>query len=331
MHTEMMKAIQVYKDGGPEVLTYEDIPRPIARPGEVLVRIYAAGVNPADWRARAGFPDVPEQFRHAIPPISRPHIPGFDLSGIVEATGPDVTTFRKGDAVFGMIRFPGGGKTYAEYTTAPVTDLALKPASIDHIQAAAIPMAALTAWQFLYQDLEPGQTVLINGAAGGVGHIAVQLAKIKGAHVIAVASGSHEAFLHELGVDEFIDYTISPVEQQVVRTVDLVYDTVGGANGDRMLSVLKRGGRLVGINIGNYPAERAAQLGITIGTGRPSLHPDVVQLAEIGRLIDAGRLRVAIDTVVPLAQAWQAHIRGESGHLRGKIVLRIVEEDQTTI
>jgi NADPH:quinone reductase-like Zn-dependent oxidoreductase len=330
MSMEMMKAVQVYEDGGPEVLIYESVPRPTPQRGEVLVRVHAAGVNPADWRARAGFPDVPEQFRHAIPPISRPHIPGFDLSGIVEATGPDVAAFRKGDAVFGMIRFPGGGKAYAEYATAPITDLALKPMSIDHIQAAAIPMAALTAWQFLYQDLEPGQTVLINGAAGGVGHIAVQLAKIKGTHVIAVASNRHEAFLRKLGVDEFIDYTTSPVEQ-VVRNIDLVYDTVGGANGDRLLSVLKRGGRLVGINIGNYPTERAAQLGITIGTGRPSLHPDAAQLTEIGRLINAGCLRVAIDTVVPLSHAHQAHIRGESGHLRGKIVLRVVEEGQATI
>jgi NADPH:quinone reductase-like Zn-dependent oxidoreductase len=188
-------------------------------------------------------------------------------------------------------------------------------------------MAALTAWQFLYQDLEPGQTVLINGAAGGVGHIAVQLARLKGARVIAVASGRHEAFLRELVIDEFIDYTATPIEQ-AVRNVDLVYDTVGGANGERLLSVLKRGGRLIPINIGNYPAERAAQLGITIGAGRPRLHPDTAQLAEVGRLIDAGRLRVAIDTVVPLSQAREAHIRGESGHLRGKIVLSVVEEGQ---
>ncbi len=324
MSVETMKAVQVYEDGGPEVLIYEDVPRPVAGPGEVLVRVYAAGVNPADWRARAGFPDVPEQFRHAIPPIARPHIPGFDLSGIVETVGPDVTTFDTGDAVFGMIRFPAGGKAYAEYATAPVTDLALKPTSIDHIQAAAVPMAALTAWQFLYQDLEPGQTILINGAAGGVGHFAVQLAKIKGAYVIAAASGRHEAFLHELGIDEYIDYTTTPVEQ-ALRNVDLIYDTVGGMNADSLLSVLKHGGRLIAINIGNYSAERATRLGITIGTGRPSLHPDAAQLAKIGRLIDAARLHVAIDTVVPLSQVRQAHIRGESGHLRGKIVLRVVE------
>ncbi|GHO68292.1 NADPH:quinone reductase [Ktedonobacter sp. SOSP1-52] len=316
-----MKAIRIHRSGGPEVLEYEEVPRPIAGPGEVLLRVCAAGVNPADWRGRAGFPDLPEHLRPTLP---RPSTPGFDASGIVEAVGPGVTEFQEGDAVYGMIRFLSRSSTYAEYTTAPVTDLAFKPATIDHLQAAAVPMAALTAWQFLYQDLEPGQTVLINGAAGGVGHFAVQLAKIKGAHVIAVASSRHEVFLRELGVGEYIDYTATPVEQ-AARNVDLVYDTVGGANGDRLLSVLKRGGRLVGINIGNYSAERAAWLGITIGTKHPSLHPDTAQLAEIGHLIDTGQVRVAIDAVVPLSEAYKAHVRGEAGHMRGKIVLHVGE------
>ncbi|MBO0793115.1 MAG: NADP-dependent oxidoreductase [Ktedonobacteraceae bacterium] len=322
--SETMKAIQVYTEGGPEVLVYEDVPRPTAGPGEVLIRVYAAGVNPADWRARAGFPDVPEQFRHAIPPIPRPSIPGFDVSGIVGAVGLGVTEFREGDAVYGMVRFPHGGKGYAEYTTAPVTDLARKPATIDHLQAAAVPMAALTAWQMLYLDLEAGQTVLINGAAGGVGHFAVQLAKLKGARVIGVASGRHAAFLRELGVDQFIDYTVAPIEQ-VIHDIDVVFDTVGGEN-NRLLSVLKRGGRFVPINIGNYSAERAALAGITIGTSHHQLlQSSGVQLAEIGKLIDTEQVHVAIDTVVPLAEARKAHERGEAGHIRGKMVLRVVE------
>ena len=322
--SETMKAIQIYSEGGPEVLVYEDVPRPTAGPGEVLIRVYAAGVNPADWRARAGFPDIPEQFRHAIPHIPRPSIPGLDVSGIVEAVGSDVTEFHEGDAVYGMVRFPGGGKGYAEYTTAPVTDLARKPATIDHLQAAAVPMAALTAWQMLYLDLEAGQTVLINGAAGGVGHFAVQLAKLKGARVIGVAAGRHAAFLRELGVDEFIDYTVAPVEQ-IVHAIDVVFDTVGGEN-NRLLSVLKRGGRFIPINIGNYSAERAFEAGITIGTGhQQALQSSGAQLAEIGTLIDAGQIRVVIDTVVPLAEARKAHERGEAGHIRGKIVLRVVE------
>jgi NADPH:quinone reductase-like Zn-dependent oxidoreductase len=322
--SETMKAIQYYSEGGPEVLVYEDVPRPTAGPSEVLIRIYAAGVNPADWRARAGFPDVPEKFRYAIPHISLPSIPGFDVSGIVEAIGADVSEFREGDAVIGMVRFPQGGRGYAEYTIAPVTDLARKPAAIDHLQAAAIPMAALTAWQMLYQDLEAGQTVLVNGAAGGVGHFAVQLAKVKGAHVIGAASGGHAAFLRELGVDECIDYTVTPVEQ-VVHDIDVVFDTVGGDN-NRLLSVLKRGGRFVPVNAGNYSAERASEAGITIGTSHHrALQSSGVQLAEIGKLIDTGQVQVAIDTIVPLAEAYKAHERGEAGHVRGKIVLRVVE------
>jgi NADPH:quinone reductase-like Zn-dependent oxidoreductase len=320
---ETMKAIQYYCEGDPEVLVYEDVPRPTAGPGEVLIRVYAAGVNPADWRARAGFPDVPEAFRYAIPHISLPSTPGLDVSGIVEAVGSDVTTFCEGDAVYGMVRFPSGGKGYAEYTTAPVTDLAHKPVTIDHLQAAAVPMGALTAWQFLYQDLVAGQTVLINGAAGGVGHFAVQLAKLKGARVIGVASGRHAAFLRELGVDEFIDYTVAPVEQ-AVRDVDVVFDTVGHDN-NHLLAVLKRGGRFIPISLGNFSAERAAEAGIIVGTGHPFLQSSGVQLAEIGELIDAGQVRVTIDTIVPLAEARKAHERGEAGHIRGKIVLRVVE------
>jgi NADPH:quinone reductase-like Zn-dependent oxidoreductase len=322
--SETMKAIQYYHEGGPEVLVYEDVPRPTAGPGEVLIHVCAAGVNPADWRARAGFPDVPEPFRYAIPHISLPSIPGMDASGIVEAVGSDVTAFRQGDAVYGMVRFPNGGKSYAQYTTAPVTDLARKPTTIDHLQAAAVPMAALTAWQFLYLDLEGGQTVLVNGAAGGVGHFAVQLAKLKGARVIGTASGRHAAFLRELRVDEFIDYTVTSVEQ-VAHDVDVVFDTVGHEN-HHLLAVLKRGGKFIPINIGTVSAEHAAEAGIIMGTGQGHmLQSSGVQLAEIGKLIDAGLIRVAIDTVMPLADAHKAHERGEAGHLQGKIVLRVAE------
>lgn len=317
-----MKAIQYHTLGGPEVLVYEDVPRPTAGPGEVLLRVHAVGVNPADWRARAGFPDVPENLRPTIP---LPSIPGSDVSGTIEALGPNVTAFHEGDAVYGMLRFPRGGRVYAEYATAPVTDLALKPAAIDHLQAAAIPMAALTARQLLSPDVKAGQTVFINGAAGGVGHVAVQLAKFKGARVIGVASGSHMAFLRELGVDECIDYTVTPIEQ-MAHDVDVVFDTVGGQHGDRLLGVLKRGGRLIPINVGHYSAKHAAEAGVILGTSHQQrLHSDTTQLDEIGSLIATGRLRVAIDTVFPLSEARKAHERGEAGHLRGKIVLRVRE------
>jgi NADPH:quinone reductase-like Zn-dependent oxidoreductase len=325
MRTEMMKAIQIYETGGPEVLLYEDVPRPVAGLGEVLIRVHAVGTNPAEWRGRAGFPDVPEKFRSAIPKVSRPNIPGFDVSGIVEAVGPDVTAFHEGDAVYGMLRFPQGGRAYAEYTTAPVTDLAHKPATVDHIHAAAIPMAALTAWQLLCPDLEAGQTVLINGAAGGVGHFAVQLAKLKGARVIGVASRRNARFLRELGVDEFIDYTTTSVEQ-AIHDVDLVFDTVGGEQGDRLISILKRGGRLIPINIGNYSVEHAAEASVIMGTSHQRrLFSSGEQLAEIGRLIDAGRLRVVVEKIFPLSEARKAHEFVESHHLRGKMVLRVID------
>ena len=213
---------------------------------------------------------------------------------------------------------------YAEYTTTFATNLAPKPTTIDHLHAAAVPTAALTAWQalFEYGKLEAGQSVLINGAAGGVGHLAVQLAKARGAQVIGVASGRHETFLREIGVDHFIDYTTMPLEQ-AAHEVDLVLDAVGAREGDRLLNVLKQGGRLVPIFLGHYTAERAAEASITISLCL--MHPDAAQLIEIGRLIDSGRMRVALEMVVPLWEARQAHEHGESQHLRGKIVLRVME------
>ena len=324
------RAIQIHAYGGPEVLIYEEVPRPIAGPGEVLLRVAAAGVNPSDWKTRSGFADFPESRRPPLPFL--PLILGHDVSGIVEVVGPDVTMFQPGDAVYGQTRLGealAGGRgaysgAYAEYTATFATNLAPKPATIDHLHAAAIPTAALTAWQalFEYGKLEAGQSVLINGAGGAVGHLAVQLAKARGARVIAVASGRHEAFLREIGVDHFIDYTITPLEQ-AAHKVDLVLDAVGAKNGGRLLDVLKRGGILVPIFLGQYSAERAAEASVTISLCL--MHPDAAQLGEIGKLIDARRVRVALDMVEPLWKARQAHEYGESQHLRGKIVLRVME------
>ncbi|GHO97844.1 NADPH:quinone reductase [Reticulibacter mediterranei] len=316
-----MKAIQVHTFGGPEVLTYQDVPRPTAGVGEVLIRVQAAGVNPAEWKAVSGL-------TRRVREVPLPFIPGWDVSGIIEEVGPDVTAFQQGDAVYGLLRFPSpSAGTYAEYTTGPVADLALKPTSIDHIQAAAVPMAALTAWQglFVHGRMEAGQTVLITGAAGGVGHFAVQLAKSKGARVIGVASGRHAAFLHELGVDQFIDYT-STSPEGAVHDVDLVVDTAGGMNGDPLLSVLKPGGTLIPISANQFSPERVAQAGVSIVTTIGpvmQVRSSGAQLVEIGKLIDAGQVRVAIDTVVPLAEAARAHERSAAGHVRGKIVLAI--------
>ncbi|MEH7518389.1 NADPH:quinone reductase [Priestia megaterium] len=336
MSTNTMKAIRQHEFGGPEVLRYEEAPFPELKPGEVLVRVHAVGINPPDWYLREGYKDLPPEWQ---PAVSFPLILGSDMSGVVEAVATDVQGFSIGDEVFGMVRFPSMGESaaYAEYVTAPASDLALKPAGIDHVHAAGAPMAGLTGWQFLielgHNEANPfqpeshrplplnGKTVLVNGAAGGVGHLAVQLAKWKGAHVIAVASGKHESFLRELGADEFIDYTKSPPED-IAHDVDLVLDTLGGPTTGRFLRTLKHGGALFPVFIGFSDAEEAAKLGVTVSMTQ--VRSNGPQLVELGRLLDAGTVRVAIDSTFPLADARKAHERAARGHIQGKIVLTVV-------
>ena len=336
MSTNTMKAIRQHEFGGPEVLRYEEAPLPELKPGEVLVRVHAVGINPPDWYLREGYKDLPPEWQ---PAVSFPLILGSDMSGVVEAVATDVQGFSIGDEVFGMVRFPSMGESaaYAEYVTAPASDLALKPAGIDHVHAAGAPMAGLTGWQFLielgHNEANPfqpkshrplplnGKTVLVNGAAGGVGHLAVQLAKWKGAHVIAVASGKHESFLRELGADEFIDYTKSTPED-IAHDVDLVLDTLGGPTTGRFLRTLKRGGALFPVFIGFSDAEEAAKLGVTVSMTQ--VRSNGPQLVELGRLLDAGTVRVAIDSTFPLADARKAHERAARGHIQGKIVLTVV-------
>ncbi|WP_212985388.1 NADP-dependent oxidoreductase [Paenibacillus cineris] len=336
MSIDTMKAIRLHEFGGPEVLRYEEAPLPELKPGEVLVRVHAVGINPPDWYLRDGYKSLPPEWR---PPVPFPIILGSDVSGVVEAVATDVKDFSVGDEVFGMVRFPSFGESaaYAEYVAAPASDLALKPAGIDHVHAAGAPMAGLTAWQFLIDlghnepnPLQPemhrpvpldGKTVLVNGAAGGVGHFAVQLAKWKGAHVIAVASGSHESFLRELGADEFIDYTKS-LPEDVVHDMDLVLDTLGSPTTGRFLRTLKRGGALFPVFLGFNDAEEAAKLGVTVSMTQ--VRSNGPQLAELGRLLDAGTVRVAIDSTFPLADARKAHERAAGGHIQGKIVLTVV-------
>ncbi|MFE2477883.1 zinc-binding dehydrogenase [Streptomyces sp. NPDC059389] len=335
MSAQTMRAIRLHEHGGPEVLRYEEVPLPEVGPGEVLVRVRAVGVNPPDWYLRDGMSNLPPEVR---PKFTLPVIPGTDLSGVVEAVAADVDGFSVGDEVFGLLRFPGfDGSTYAEYVAAPASELALKPAGVDHVHAAAAPMAGLTAWQFLIEvghdhpspfqsaqhrpvSLDTGKTVLINGAAGGVGHFALQLAKWKGARVIAVASGKHEAFLRGLGADEFIDYTKDRPEE-LVHDVDLVLDAVGGPDSRRFLRTLKRGGSQFPVFFGEFDEEENAKLGVTV-TGT-QVRSDAVQLAELGRLLDAGTVRVAIDSTFALADARAAHERAAQGHIQGKIVLTI--------
>ncbi|WP_413563310.1 NADP-dependent oxidoreductase [Catenulispora pinistramenti] len=335
MPETLMKAVMLREFGGPDVLRYEDVPRPGLKPGEVLVRVHAAGINPPDWYVRDGMSTIPEHLR---PPMQLPAILGTDVSGVVEEVVDDVTGFAVGDEVYGMLRFPGlEGHGYAEYVAARASDLAIKPAGIDHVHAAGFPMAGLTAWQFLIElghdhpspfqpaphqpmPLGPASTVLVNGAAGGVGHLALQVAKWKGARVIAVASGPHEEFLRELGADEFIDYTTAKPED-VAHDVDLVLDTVGGPASSRLLRTLKRGGALYPVFLADYDPEETARLGVT--TSLTQVRSNGAQLAELARLLDAGTLRVAIDSTFPLSEAARAHERAARGHIRGKIVLTV--------
>ncbi|MEV0400246.1 NADP-dependent oxidoreductase [Actinoallomurus sp. NPDC050550] len=325
MPRQTMMAVRVHVFGGPEALVYEEAPLPEPEPDEVLIQVHAAGLNPADWYARAGFANLPEAMRPSLP---LPFTPGEEVSGVVVAVGPEVAEWEVGDEVFGLVRFPqldNNGRGYAEYTTAPASSLARKPAGIGHVEAAGMPLAGLTAYQYLFDHvrLEPDKTVLVNGAAGGVGHFLVQLAKTKNAQVIGVASGRHEGFLRELGVDRFIDYTTTTVED-VVRGVDHLFDTVGGPHGHRFLSVVEPGGTISPVFYGEYRRERAAELGITFRGSQ--VHSDGPQMAELARLVDAGRLRAGIDSVFPLIDAPKAHERAEQGHVQGKIVLRVIDE-----
>lgn len=310
-----MKAVRFHAYGGPEVLVVEEVPLPQPEPDEVLVRVLAAGVNPLDWKVRAGH--VREWLPHRLPLI-----PGWDLSGIVEAVGANATGFKKGDEVYGMLDFGRDG-AYAEFVAARPRELAPKPWSIDHLQAGGVPLAALTAWQSLFDSggLIAGQSVLIHGAAGGVGHYAVQMAKWKGARVIATASSNNAAFLRELGADQVIDYRSTRFEE-AVRGVDMVLDTRGGEVQQRSWQVLKKGGILVA-TLGIASQEAPDAHGVR-GVGI-LVHPDPEQLAQIAALIDAGKLRAVISTVLPLAEAARAHQLSEAGHVRGKIVLQIRE------
>jgi NADPH:quinone reductase-like Zn-dependent oxidoreductase len=308
-----MKAIRFHSYGDPEVLVLEEVPRPQAGAGEVLIRVQGAGVNPLDWKVRAGH--VKEWLKHRLPLI-----PGWDVSGMVEEVGPGASAFKNGDGVYGMLNFGLDG-AYAEYVVAKAQDLALRPQSIDRVQAGAVPLAALTAWQSLFEvaGLSPGQSVLIHAAAGGVGHFAVQFAKWKGARVIGTASAENASFLRQLGADEVIDYRATRFET-AAREVDVVLDTLGGDTQRQSWQVLKKGGILVA-TLGITSAEAARELQVR-GEG-VMVHPDSAQLAEIAALIEAGKLRPVISTVLPLAQAARAHELSQTGHVRGKIVLQV--------
>jgi NADPH:quinone reductase-like Zn-dependent oxidoreductase len=309
-----MKAIRIHGRGGPDHLVYEDAPQPHPGPGEVLVRVYAAGIIATElkwdetYQTAAGSP-------RALP------IPGRDLSGVVEEVGPGVTTLVKGSEVYAMLGYGRDGAE-ADSTIALPNELAPKPSMLDHVQAAAVPLSALTAWQALFDHahLAAGQTVLIHGGAGGVGVFAVQLAHWAGAQVIATASARNRDFLRELGANEIIDYTTTRFEE-VVQGVDLVFDMVGGDTLQRSWQVIKPGGVLV--SVVSPPPPPAVTKGHDVRFAWFVVEPNRDELIQIGALMDAGHLRPIIDTVFPLAQARQAYEQAAKGHTRGKIVLRV--------
>ena len=306
---ENMKAVRIHQYGGPDELKIEDVPRPQPGAGEVLIRVHAAGVNPIDWKLRAGY-------LKAYMPVPMPFIPGIDVAGVVEAAGPGVGRFKKGDEVFGA-----GSGTYAQFAIAKESELALKPRSIDAVHAAAIPLAALTAWQALFNvaHLTAGQKVLIHGAAGGVGGFAAQFAKAKGAHVFGTASGHNQAFLREVGVDEPIDYEKTKFED-VARAVDVVLDTQGGDTQQRSWKVLKKAGILVSV-IQPPSEEEAAKHGVK--SAMVARQPNAGELGEITKLVEAGKVKAPVETTLPLADAKRAHELSQTGHVRGKIVLKV--------
>jgi NADPH:quinone reductase-like Zn-dependent oxidoreductase len=309
-----MHAVRMYSYGGPEVLKYEEVARPQPGPGDILVRVHAAGVNPVDWKVREGY--LKQRVNYALPLI-----PGWDFSGVVEETGPSISGFEEGDEVYGRPDIVRNG-TYAEYVVVKESEAAFKPKSIDHIHAAAIPLASLTAWQSLFDaaGLKEGQTVLIHGAAGGVGHFAVQLAKWAGANVIGTASKSNQDFLRELGADTTIDYQATKFED-VTGNVDVVFDTIGGDTQKRSWKVLKKGGILV--SIVSPPSEEEARANVVNGAF-VFTRTISTQLSEIAGLVDSGELKAVVETVMPLSEASEAQEMSRGGHTRGKIVLRVV-------
>jgi NADPH:quinone reductase-like Zn-dependent oxidoreductase len=312
-----MRAITATAWGAADLLAEIDVPRPEPGPTEVRVRVHAAGVNPTDWKQRV---------TGGLGLWSDPPIFGYDVSGVVDAVGLGVELFRPGDEVFGMLHFPKQGGTYAEYVTAPARQLVAKPASIDHVQAAALPMAALTAWHVRGDTahVREGQRVLVHAAAGGVGHLAVQLAKARGGYVVGTAREHKHELLRSLGADELIDYTQQPFEE-AISDIDVVVDAIGGNYPARSLATMRVGGILICLASPFDPPEDVVRDAASRGlrTASPLVEPDRLALTAIAELVEAGRLRATIAETLPLAQACRAHELGENGRTTGKLVLTV--------
>jgi NADPH:quinone reductase-like Zn-dependent oxidoreductase len=307
-----VKAIRTHGRGGPEQLFFEDAPLPEVRRGEVLVRVRATGITPMELTWDASY-----QYADGTPRI--PSIPGHEVSGVVKRMAPDVTDFHPGDEVYGLVDFPHDGAA-ADFAAVRAANLALKPLTIPHEQAAALPLSALTAWQALFEHarLDVGQSVLIHGGAGGVGSLAVQLARWRGSRVLATASASNAELVRSLGADEVIDYRTTRFEERL-RDIDVVLDTIGGETQERSWQVLRKGGVLVTL-VSPIPPGVAEQHGVRgmffVVSGNRE------QLDQITGLVNAGKLKPVVSEVLPLARAREAFEHGAAGHAPGKIVLQ---------
>src|SRR6266487_3061460 len=309
----LMKAAALQQYGGPETLKLQEVPRPETKDDEVLVRVIAAGVNPVDAYVRQGMLS-----RRGLD--KRPMIIGYDIAGVVEKTGANVTKFKAGDAVYAYLSIMRGGG-YAEFATAKEGEMALKPKNIDFEKAAAVPLAATTAWQALIDTakIDKGQTVLIHGGSGGVGSFAIQIAKARGARVIATASTANQDLLKQLGVDQAIDYTTTKFED-VVKDVDVVLNAVRGDTLARSYGVIKKGGIIVSIT---EPPDQAMCEKLGIRGSDLTAHPDANVLQELSKLIEAKKIKPIVSQVMPLTEAAKAQEQIETRHTRGKIVLKV--------
>ncbi|MDX1755156.1 MAG: NADP-dependent oxidoreductase [Marinobacter sp.] len=296
-------------------LVQASVPRP--GPGQVCVRVAGAGVNPIDWKTRKGLGFAARQIEHRLP-----WTPGYDMAGEVVALGEGVRTLAQGDRVMGMVGFPSDGGGYAQYVLIQADDVAIVPEELDLLAAGAVPLAALTAWQALFEvaELEPGQKILIHAGAGGVGHFAIQFALVRGAHVITTASARHKDFLDGLGVHEVIDYTQTDVVDECYG-LDVVLDLVGGETGRRSLHTLSEHGVLVTIPTVTADDIISAAEGMGLRAHGMTVRPEVFHLEEIAELIEDGDVKVHIDQAFPLAAAADAQRTLEAGHVRGKLVL----------
>ena len=310
----MMKAVVVHQYGGPEVMKYEDAPRPAPKDDEVLIRTMAAAVNPVDTYIRSG------RYGGQVP-----YIPGMDVAGVVENVGAKVTRFKTGDPVYAYLSFKEQGG-YAQFTIAKENETAIKPRNISFEQASSVPLAATTAWQALIDSagLKAGQTVLIFGGSGGVGHFAIQIAKARGAKVIATASTPNQDLLKQFGVDQAIDYTKTKFEDRV-KDVDVVLEATRSDSMSRAYGIVKKGGFIVSIT-GQPDQAQLTQHGLRGDS--ITAHPDSHVLDELTKLIEAKKLTPIVSQVFSLAEAPKAHQQIETRHTRGKIVLKVADESK---